>query len=283
MTPTRSRQGRRTTRPAATRAGTRRAHGIIGCATVAISTTLGAVACNSVPAGGALAHTEQVAASCPTDGSQIAARVDSDESGTSRGETANPARQQVIREVTERTVICGGHLRVTVFDGSMIGVTVFDGDLHLDGATANARLRKAPKAVDAVMDQINAALPAATSQLSGGATDIVGQYQHGAEYAAQLAATGAFHLEQTILTDGIQTAEVDLSDPALTADQAQAQAATFTVPDLSGATVRLIGIGRQADDAPLPTPYIAALRAFHTAVCEKTGATCTVVTDAAGA
>ncbi|MBF9435240.1 MULTISPECIES: hypothetical protein [Mycobacteroides] len=256
----------------------------VAAGAIATATSLVAVtACGAPSSSGSIAHAEQVAASCPTDGGQIAARVDSDESGTSRGETTNPARQQVIREVAERTVICGGHLRVTVFDGSMIGVTVFDGDLHLDGATANARLRKAPKAVDAVMEQINTALPAATSQLSGGATDIVGQYQHGAEYEAQLAATGAFHLEQTILTDGIQTAEADLSDPALTADQAQALAATFLVPDLSGATVRLVGIGRQADEAPLPTPYIAALRAFHTAVCEKTGATCTVVTDAAGA
>ncbi|SKK24198.1 Uncharacterised protein [Mycobacteroides abscessus subsp. massiliense] len=252
-------------------------------ALAAAATLVVTVGCGGTSDGGSLNRAKQVAALCPNDGSQIAARLDSDESGTSRGETANPARQQVIREVTERTAICGGHLRVTVFDGSMIGVTVFDGDLHLNGATANARLRKAPKVVDAVMEQINTALPAATSQLSGGATDIVGQYQHGAEYGAQLAATGTFHLEQTILTDGIQTAEADLSDLAMTADQAQALAATFVVPDLRGATARLIGIGRQADDSPLPTPYIAALRAFHTAVCEKTSATCTVVTDAAGA
>ncbi|MFV8181349.1 hypothetical protein ACNQQN_22255 [Mycobacteroides chelonae] len=256
----------------------------VAAGAIATVTSLVAVtACGAPSVGGSIAHAEHVTASCPTDGSQIAARLDSDESGTSRGETANPARQQVIREVTERTAICGGHLRVTVFDGSMIGVTVFEGDLHLNGATANARLRKAPKVVDAVMEQINTALPAATSQLSGGATDIVGQYQHGAEYGAQLAATGTFHLEQTILTDGIQTAEADLSDLAMTADQALALAATFVVPDLRGATVRVIGIGRQADDSPLPTPYIAALRAFHTAVCEKTSATCTVVTDAAGA
>ena len=228
-----------------------------------------------------MTHAEAVASSCPA--ASIAALVAIDESGSRRSAITEPAQQQLIRDIAERTAICGGHLRVMLFSGSMISATVFDGDLRLDGATTNARLRKAPKAVESVMEQVNAALPDASKQLTDDATDIVGQYQHGAEYAAQLSATGSFHLEQTILTDGIQTAEVDLSDPTLTPDQAQALAATFAASDLTGATVRLVGIGRQADDAPLPTPYIAALRAFHTAVCEKTGATCTVVTDAAGA
>ena len=133
------------------------------------------------------------------------------------------------------------------------------------------------------LEQIDAALPDAGNELVGGSTDIVSQYRLGAEYAAQLAATGPVVLEQTILTDGIQTAGQDLSDPSLTVAQAESLAATFAVPDLTGATVRLIGIGRQADNTPLPTPYIAALRAFHTTICEATGATCTVVTDAAGA
>ena len=230
-----------------------------------------------------LAHAEHIAASCPTDGTRIAAVVQLDRSGSRRSVEDAPAEQEVMREAVERTAICRGHLRVTAFSGSMIGVTVFDADLQLDGATTNARLRKAPKAVDAVMEQITAALPDAANELVDGSTDIVSQYQLGAEYAAQLAATGPFVLEQTILTDGIQTAGQDLNDPSLTVTQADTLAEALSVPDLTGATVRLIGIGRQADNAPLPTPYIAALRAFHTTICENTGATCTVVTDAAGA
>jgi len=250
---------------------------------VAVSAVVGVVGGCSSGAPDSLAHAEQVAASCPTDGTRIAALVQVDRSGSRRNQTATPAEELVIREVTERTAICGGRLRVTSFSDSMIGVTVFDADLQLDGATANARLRKAPKAVDAVMEQITAALPDAANELVDGATDIVSQYQLGAEYAAQLATTGPVVLEQTIVTDGIQTAGLDLSDPSLTVAQAESLAATFPVPDLTGAAVRLIGIGRQADNAPLPTPYIAALRAFHTTICEDTGATCTVVTDAAGA
>lgn len=250
--------------------------------TLTAGALLGPMACASSP-GATLADAEQVAADCPTDGSKIAAFVASDESGSSVGATASTARLQVIRDVAERTAICGGHLRVTLFAGSMIGVTVFDDELRLDGATLNARLRKAPEVVDGVMEKIDAALPDVTAQLAGGATDIVGQYQLGAEYAAQLSAKATVILEQSILTDGIQTAGADLEDPSLSEQQAIDMAAGFAVPELTGATVRLIGIGRQADDAPLPTPYIAALRAFHTAVCERTYATCTVVTDAAGA
>lgn len=249
---------------------------------VAASLAVSMPGCGATRTVGDLAHAEQVAASCPTDGSKIAALVASDESGSRHGATGHPAEQQVLRDVTERTTICGGHLRVTLFSGSMIGTTIFDGDLHLEGATINARLRKAPKVVESVMNEINAALPPATAQLSGGATDIVGQYQHGAEYQAQLSVTGSVHLEQTILTDGIQTAGQDLGDLALSPEQAEALAATFTVPDLAGATVRLTGLGRQADGTPLPTPFIRALRTFHAKICERTGAHCTVVTDAAG-
>ncbi|MCX2934665.1 hypothetical protein ORI20_30815 [Mycobacterium sp. CVI_P3] len=230
-----------------------------------------------------LAHAEQVAASCPSDGSRVAALVASDESGSRHGATAQPAQQHVLQTVAERTAICGGHLRVVIFAGSTVGLTVFDEDLQLDGATATARLRKTAAAVDAVMQQINTALSGVANELPDGATDVVGQYQPGAEYLSQLSVSEAYRLEETVLTDGIQTAEPDLSDPALTSAQAETLAATVTVPTLPGADVRLIGIGRQTDGSLLPTPYVAALRAFHTAVCKRTQATCTVVTDAAGA
>lgn len=253
-------------------------------AALAVATSLVLTAgCGSTPTIGDLGHAEHVAASCPTDGRKIAAFIASDESGSRRGMTAQPAQLQVIRDEAERTAICGGHLRVMLFAGSTVGIPVFDGDLKLDGATANARLRKAPRVVDDVMGQINDALPAAQSQLPDGATDVVGQLPPGAEYVSQLSAGGKFRLDETILTDGIQTAGRDLEDPALTELQATDLAGTFTVPDLTGAQVRLIGIGRQADGSLLPTPYVAALKAFHTAVCRRTQATCTVVTDAAGA
>ncbi|OYN77673.1 hypothetical protein [Mycolicibacterium sphagni] len=243
---------------------------------------LAATACTATQPA-ALDQAARIAASCPTDGSHIAAIIQSDQSASRENSTAQPDTQQIIHDAAERTAICNGHFRVNIFAGSAIATTVFDGDLRLDGATENARLRKAPTAADDVMVHVNAALPDASMQLPDGATDIVGQYQPAAEYEAQLAATGSYHLEETILTDGIQTVGQNLNDPGLTPDEAQTLAGLVTVPNLAGATVRIIGVGRQADDAPLPTPYIAALRMFHTTVCERTRAACTVVTDAAGA
>jgi hypothetical protein len=231
-----------------------------------------------------LAHAKHVASTCPKGGHRVAALVASDESGSRRGSTAQPVQQAVIRDVAERTAICGGHLRVAVFAGSVVTVPVYDADLQLDGATDNARLRKVPKVVDDVMGQINEAQPKAIQQLPDGATDIVVQHQLAAEYRSQLVMDGRYHLESTVLTDGIQTAQVNLEDPSLTTDQAKELATTVTVPDLSGSDVRVIGIGRKADGEQLPTPYVEALRAFHLAVCTRTNAAeCVAVTDAAGA
>lgn len=232
-----------------------------------------------------LAHARSVAASCPKGGHQVAAIVASDESGSRRGSTAKPVQQAVIREVAERTAICGGHLRVSVFAGSVVTATAFDGDLHLDGATDTARLRTASKVTDAVLEQLNNSLPAAVAELAEGATDIVAQLDLADQYESQLTASGRrYNLEVAVLTDGIQTAQISLDDVLLTAERAKELASEVNVPDLSGSDVRVIGIGRQSSGQQLPTPYVEALRAFHLEVCARTKATqCTVVTDPAEA
>ncbi|PEG33890.1 hypothetical protein CQY20_28410 [Mycolicibacterium agri] len=189
----------------------------------------------------------------------------------------------MIRSVAERTAICGGHLRVVLFAGSVLGVPVYDSELHLQGATKNARLRKATKVTDEVVEQINESLTRAADDLPDGATDIVGQLNLFSEYRSQFLARGRYQLELTVLTDGIQTAQQSLDDPSLTAERAEELASSFTVPELPGSDIRLIGIGRQANGELLPTPYVDALRAFHVAICTRTKAHCGVVTDAAGA
>ncbi|AGB22143.1 hypothetical protein Mycsm_01750 [Mycobacterium sp. JS623] len=232
-----------------------------------------------------LDHAQQVLATCPPNDQKLAALVTSDESGTRRGSTAEPAQQEVIRKAVERTAICGGHFRLSLFAGGVVTAGVYDGDLKLEGATETARLRKAPKVIDTTMAAINGALPSALERLDGGQTDIVGQLQPAQQYRDQLSANGQhYQLDLSELTDGIETAQVDLSDPALSSAQAEQLATTVSVPDLSGARVRVIGVGRKADGEQLPTPYVEALRAFHLAVCTRTRATtCVAVTDAAGA
>lgn len=231
-----------------------------------------------------LDHAESIAATCPTD-KPVATFLSSDESGTNRGSTSAPAQQRIVRQTAERTAVCGGSLRVSVFSGSVVTVPVFDDELELEGATKNARLRRAPAKADEVMDQINEALSGAISKLSGGATDIVGQLGLVAEFRDQLSPDRtAYEVQATILTDGIQTAQVSLADLALTIPQAKHLAEELMVPDLAGAHVRIVGVGRKADGEQLPTTYIDALKAFHLNVCKRThAAQCTVVTDAAQA
>lgn len=257
-------------------------HACIGAVVAAVVLALSAIGCGGQPGAG-LVHAEQVAASCPEDGAPVASLIASDESGSRRGSTAKSAQQAVIRSASERTAICGGHLRLVIFAGSVLAVPVYDGELHLQGATTNARLRKAPKVTDAVAEQINESLASASNKLPDGATDVVGQLKLFSEYRSQLLARGRYHLELTVLTDGIQTAQQSLDDPSLTVERAEELASSFAVPELPGSNIRLIGIGRQANGELLPTPYVEALRAFHAAICERTKAHCTVVTDAAGA
>lgn len=247
----------------------------------ALVVALSNVGCGGHPGAG-LAHAEQIAASCPEDGVRVASLIASDESGSRRGSTARPAQQAVIRTVAERTAICGGHLRLVIFAGSVLAVPVYDDDLHLQGATKNARLRKAAKVTDEVVGKINESLVSVSNDLPDGATDVVAQLNLFSEYRSQMLARGRYRPELTVLTDGIQTAQQSLDDPSLTVQQADELASSFPVPKLPGSDVRLIGIGRQADGALLPTPYIEALRAFHTSTCARTKAQCTVVTDAAG-
>jgi hypothetical protein len=251
--------------------------------TLAFTTIAALTACAATSAPD-LDHAESVAVTCPTD-KPVAAFLSSDESGTNRGSTSAPAQQRIIRQTAERAAVCGGSLRVSVFSGSVVTVPVFNGELHLEGATKNARLRKAPAKADEVMDQISEALPGAVSKLSAGATDIVGQLGLVAEFRDQLSPDRtAYAVQATVLTDGIQTAQVSLADLSLTIPQAKHLAEEFTVPDLAGAHVRIVGVGRKADGEQLPTTYVDALKAFHLTVCKRTNAAqCTVVTDAAQA
>lgn len=232
-----------------------------------------------------LAHARQVADNCPNHRS-IATFVASDESQSRLSSTSQPDQLNVIRTAAERTAICGGYFRLSLFGGSVVTSPVLDTELTLAGATEASRLRKAPRVVDTVMSRVKVALPAARSKLTtGDATDISGQLQLASEYVQQLDRTSreSSELQLTLLTDGIETAQVSLQDQDLTVVRAKEVADRVQVPDLSGADVRLIGIGRQAGGQSLPTPYIEALRAYHLTVCARSKAAhCTVVTDQAG-
>ncbi|WP_433576803.1 hypothetical protein [Nocardia brasiliensis] len=232
---------------------------------------------------GGLAEAKATLASCPT-GVRLASRGAIDVSGPMRHVAGDPGRLDPIRNLVNLTVICGGHLRIEAFGGSSAQTTaLYDGDVDLPGATENARLRRAPGMVDEVMAAVTKNLSTAAARLPENGTDIVAQLGLSAEYKQQLDPEGSkYQLRVVITTDGRQTEQVALTDPALTEASARALAQQVQAPNLSGADVLLAGIGKSAGPAPL-TRIVDALKAFHGQVCKNSGAArCTVVTDGAG-
>ncbi|WP_280209126.1 hypothetical protein [Nocardia cyriacigeorgica] len=241
------------------------------------------VGCASTPTPLNLADGKQIAASCPY-GRQLAGRAAIDVSTHMRVIAGDAGRLDPVQQLVRRVVICGGHLRVDAFSGSSAATAgVFDADLHLPGATENARLRREPAMTEDIMKQITENLPKAAAALPLTGSDILAQFGMSTEYFQQLDPDGTrYALDLVISTDGAQSEGVSLGDPSLTADQAVALATRVTAPNLSGASIQLANIGKTANPAP-PTSYVDALKAFYGRVCQASGAArCTVVTDGAG-
>ncbi|MGW4844873.1 hypothetical protein [Nocardia brasiliensis] len=244
-----------------------------------------ALACSvsTASTGSGLADAKATLATCPN-GMRLASRAAIDVSGDMRRIAGDAGRLDPIRQLVELTVICGGHLRIEAFAGSSAATSaLYDGDVDLPGATENARLRRAPGVVDEVMTTVTKNLPVAAARLPENGTDIVAQLGLSAEYKQQLDPDGSkYQLRLVITTNGLQTEQVTLTDPALTESTARTLAQQVQAPNLMGADVLLAGIGKTAGPAP-STRIVDAVKAFHQQVCKNTGAAhCTVVTDGAG-
>ncbi|WP_155981822.1 hypothetical protein [Nocardia sp. BMG111209] len=243
-----------------------------------------AVSCSSGNAPHDLSESKQIAASCPA-GRQIAARAAIDVSGSRRAVAGEVGRLDPVRQLVRYALICGGRARIDAFSGSSAATAaVYDGDMHLPGATQNARLRREPAMTDSVMAEVNKNLPIASAKLPADSTDISAQLGLSGEYKRQLDPDASrYDLHVVITTDGIQaTSQISLADPALTPARAERLAEQVAVPNLTGADVRVTDIGKTIGQAP-STVYVDALKAFYSKLCTATGAArCTVVTDGAG-
>ncbi|WP_280410292.1 hypothetical protein [Nocardia brasiliensis] len=256
-------------------------HALVGLVAIPLAVT--AVGCSSGSAPHDLAEAKQIAATCPA-GRQIAARAAIDVSGSRRDVAGEAGRLDPVRQLVRYTLLCGGHLRIDAFSGSSAATAaVFDSDMHLQGATENARLRREPAMTDSMMAEVAKTLPIVSEKLPAGGTDITAQLGLSAEYVRQLDPDGSRYVLHTVITtDGLQTEGVSLADPTLTPDRAARLADQVPAPDLSGADVRLTDIGKVAGPPP-PTQYSDALKAFYNRLCAATHAAhCTVVTDGAG-
>lgn len=198
-----------------------------------------------------------------------------DGSGTTQSDTIAREYVAAIRADVEKAAVCGGHVSIVAFGTNSVTAPIYEGDLQAPGSTDIAKLRRVPGMVDEVMAEVTKNYKPAIALLPAGGTDVTGLLRL-IDEAQELRPDMA--LQATIYTDGLTNQGIVI-DHTLTESEATALADTVAVPDLSGASVSVMGIGRTTGD-PLPSDFIAGLKAFYTRLCANTGAAkCLVVTD----
>jgi hypothetical protein len=224
---------------------------------------------------GELAEDQRILAACDKE-PRPAADIQIDGTGSSADRQITDERMAAIADVARTTAVCSGRLRVSVFSSSTATSTLFEATLRMGGATANARLKRVPKAVDQAMDHIRKAYGPAVARLDRGGSDITAQYRMAGEWITQLG-TG-WRLRLVILTDGLQNVgTVKLGAPMPQADAA-ALAGRVTVPRLAGADIVVAGLGHVAGK-PVSSATAEGLVAFYDALCHRASAArCITVT-----
>lgn len=247
-----------------------RTAGILAATLVATTITL--AGCTG-HAPGEIGRLQSILATCPDRPVNVFDLVDG--TGTSQDSTIAREHLRSIEADVEKAAVCGGHVAVAAFGTNSIAAPIYDGDLDAPGSTDIAKLRRVPGMVDEVMTEVTKNYVPAVKLLPEGGTDVTGLFRLLGE-ARELRPD--MQLQATINTDGVNNQGVVI-DHVLTDAEALALADSVPVPDLSGATVSVVGIGRVAGD-PLSSEFIAGLKSFYTRLCENTNADkCLVVTD----
>jgi hypothetical protein len=219
-----------------------------------------------------------VAATCPPN-RQVASFVGNDGSGSSSSPAISKQRLAVIAKVVEKTVVCGGELRVVGFSNSSgSNVSIFDGQFPLPGATETARVRVAAPVIARSMKAISKAYGPAMASLPQTGSDIVAEYRLAAEFEEAL---GSSHYELNLVlqTDGLQNVGFNLEGSAISPAGAIALAKTIPMPNLSGASITVTGLGNLSG-SPAPSTQVAGLVSFYAALCHQAhAAQCLSVTS----
>lgn len=241
-------------------------------AALLLSAATAVTACAGIPGAGS--PDPQSTASCPAAG--IATSIGIDATASFRSDLSKAAHLKVIDSHVRRTATCGGHVTVFAF-ASSTGATIllFDEELQVDAPTENARTRKTRKLAEQASAVIAEQYDSATSGVTGNGTDVLGMLTLFQQANAQRPDALA---NNVLVTDGVHN--VDINPAAvLSIEAAQALADQQRVPDLSGAEVTIVGIGRQAQ-GELSSTVIENVTAFWERICQNTqAATCRVSTD----
>lgn len=233
-------------------------------------------------AGGLVQQRQEILARKDRCHGSVKALASVDLSGTGRGDdTLTDERLRLVHQLAVRTAACTGHITVDAFSATEGGtVELGSASFSSDGGTENARLNAAVKTIHRLDENVRGALRNAERRVGSTGTAVVPQLVLAKEFGD---ARPEPRLVVTIATDGIPTIGA-IAKPLAHADVSGARrlAAGVAAPDLRGAEVRFLGIGRVAgngDDQPGPE-RVAALRAFYEELCRRSRATaCRVTTS----
>lgn len=185
-----------------------------------------------------------------------------------------------LHAVADRVAACGGTFKAVAFSSSVAnGVELGSQTFPSDFGTENARLIRADKTEKKLFETVNANLDGALSEPRRGGTDVVNQLELAHEFTQS---TGADRIVVTLLTDGLDTAgSPQTLEDSFDEGAAKTLASATTPPKFTNAELNIVGVGRTAgaDTKPLSAEHIVALKSFYAAVCDKTGANCTVTTS----
>jgi hypothetical protein len=195
-----------------------------------------------------------------------------DMSASARGDsTLKAARLAALSGAADQTAACGGTIKVVAFSSSAPETfTLGEGELPTEFGTQTARLLKANEKVDDLMAEVEDNFVAGAKELNSHGTDVLAQLTLAKQYQEQ---SGEGTLHVLLETDGIATTK------PFDAGTAREAAESVPVPDLSGATVNIVGVGKATGARQLSTEKATAIVAFFTKVCERSGADCLVTND----
>ncbi len=202
-----------------------------------------------------------------------------DASATAREDpTLTATRLEAVGGLAEQVAACGGVLKVVAFSSGAAETAVLgEARFPTSSGTETARLIKADGVADELLAEVEAALPRAFRELDPDGTDVLAQWKLARQFAEQVPDG---HLYVQLETDGLNTVEpVVMNTPSFTPAAARSAAETVALPDLSGTTVRIVGIGETSGRRPA-TKRVDALTTFYGLACRRSGASrCLVTTD----
>jgi hypothetical protein len=244
---------------------------LAGLVTLVALTLAGCGTATITPAGGDVSLPD-----CPSRAGSlfIAAATDS---GSERSSELQTARLTAIRDFALRAGACHATLRVLLVPAQTRVTVLFNGPVHQTAGTANAAARRTIRYLDTtVLPGIRRGFTTTLASPPPDRSTPTDLYQ----LLADIHSTHPGPLTALLLSDFVtQTPTVNL-DRALTAAQARTLAAGTPVPDLTGLTIRIAGVGTTKATTPAPAAWVAAIRTYAHTTCTRTHATdCTTTTQ----